>query len=88
MIYQVVGYNGITKNDQYVIWYQSPRGQQRIHVLDVYASEDAPQITEYEVNVLSNIYLLDHYAVMLSNEITPTLTMIDLKMGTVTSISP
>ena len=88
MIYQVVGYNGITKNDQYVIWYKSPRGKQRIHVLDVYASEDAPQITEYEVNVLSNIYLLDHYAIMLSDENTSTLTMIDLKTGTVISISP
>ena len=88
MIYHIEGYDGITENDQYVLWYKAPRGKQQIHVLDVYASENAPQISEYEVNVMSNIYLLDHYAVMLSDENTTTLTLIDLKTGNVTSISP
>ena len=88
MIYQIAGYDGITKNDRYVIWYKAPRGRQVIYALDVYASEDAPQIAEYEVNVLSNIYLLDHYAVMLSDEAANALTMIDLETGVVSRIAP
>ena len=88
MIYGIEGYEGITENAQYVIWYHAPKGRQMVHVLDVYASEKAPQIAEYELNVTSNIYLLDHWAVMRDDEDTGTLTMIDLSTGAITQISP
>lgn len=88
MIYGIEGYEGITENAQYVIWYHAPKGRQMVHALDVYASENAPQIAEYELNVMSNIYLLDHWAVMRDDEEAGTLTLIDLETGAITQISP
>ena len=83
-------YCGVSQRGQYVIWSTAWSGLQRIRVLDVYASENTSQthISEYKVDVCSNIFILDHYAFLMSNADACLLTVIDLVSGSINQISP
>ena len=88
IVQQIDGHHRITMNESYEIWYDKNEGKQTIHVMDVHSSENNPQLVEYEVSVYSNIFILSHFAVMMSDVKTATLTLIDLSTGEMEQISP
>ena len=87
-IYTVEKGVGVTSNERYVVWWLKTDEEQQIHVLDVYASKQVPQIKTYEVVTSSNIFILDRYAVMKRDDNTCNITMIDLDSGEISLISP
>ena len=88
MIHQVTGYEGITKNENYVIWYTRNNDTQIMYVLDVAASAESPHIMQYEIVTVSNVYILDHYAAMLTGQNDGTIALVDLETGEISHIAP
>ena len=88
MIHQVTGYEGITKNEDYVIWYTRTSDAQSMYVLDVAASVESPHIMQYEIVTTSNIYILGHHAAMLTGKNDGTIMLVDLETGAISHISP
>lgn len=88
IIHQVDGYEGITKNENYVLWYTRTSDAQSMYVLDVAASVESPHIMQYEIVTTSNIYILGHHAAMLTGKNDGTIMLVDLETGAISHISP
>lgn len=88
VIYQVDGYEGISKNKYHIIWYKRQNSSQILNVMDIEEPNIASQIRTYEIVTTSNVYLFEHYAAMLSDGKTQEVSLLNLKTGDMKQIRP